>query len=118
MRRAVALFTMALTLHLVMVGSDFACAKHVAVSSAAMAGTTDSPSGQHPTTSHSEGTGNCHTPVARDCCSAITSCSSTIIPASAVVSKPVVSEHEAVTPGARDLWISRFVAPETPPPRV
>jgi hypothetical protein len=117
MRRTLGLFTMALMLHLVMVGSDFACAKHVAAFGAAMAGMPDHPSGQHRTTSHSEGTGDCHTPVTPDCCSAITSCTSTIIPASADVSQAVVREHQAVTPGARDLWISRVVAPETPPPR-
>ena len=101
--------------HLALVGSDFACAKHAQTSAASMPGM---PNHQgHPVQSHGEGTGDCHTPVTPDCCSAITSCSTTIGPVNNGVGAPMIGRREADTWGTRDVGISRVIAPETPPPR-
>jgi len=115
-RRALALLVVGTMLHLAMASADFACAQHAVVAAA----TPSMPNHQpppHPTQSHGEGTGDCHTPVSPNCCTAITSCSVTLAPV--VVAAAAELAHSAIAPppepNTTGAW--RSLAPETPPPR-
>ena len=114
-RRILGLLTMSMMLHLSLVGTDFACAKHAHAINASMPGM---PNHQgHPLQSHGEGTGDCHTPISPDCCSAITSCSTTIGPVNNSALNPILRRREHHRWATRELALSRVAAPETPPPR-
>src|SRR5215470_8525972 len=109
MKRALGLLMIASMLHLVMVESDSACAKHGAAPAATMAGMPDHPAPAHPTSSPSEGRGDCHTPVVPDCCSAVASCAPSIAPATVVATGAYLQERERLMPGPRDAFASRVI---------
>jgi hypothetical protein len=118
MKRTVGLLILATMLHLVLVGTDLACASHgVASVAGKMAGMPDHHAPVHPTGSHSEGRGDCHTPAVPDCCNAVSSWAPSNAPATVVATGVEPQAREALTPGPRDAWVSRVTAPETPPPR-
>ena len=122
MRRALGFVSMLLMLHLTLVGSDRVCAKHgVDATAAAMHGSSAhsgmSHEQNHPAQTHGEQKEQCETPISQDCCSALTSCSPTIVVASATTVVRAMSADADRPLGPQSSMLSRVPAPEPPPPR-
>lgn len=120
LRQLVGLLTAAFSLHLNVLAADSACATHAGAS--AMAGASHHGSAAQ---GHAKGSGGeagdrvsepCRTPSQPNCCEATATCSTV------AVSSRVPSVHDDIAPGsaidrATGTLLTRFIAPETPPPK-
>src|SRR5437763_386369 len=118
MKRAFGVLSMLLMFHLVLVGSDLACATHGTRSTGAHSSMAH---GAHhtgnPTGRHSEQERDCDTPVSPDCCSAQTPCAPTIDVAVVVSFAEPIAAAGIIPDGVDSSPLLRLTAPETPPPR-
>lgn len=118
-RRLAALLTSAFMLHLNVVAADAACVTHAGA--AAAVGASHHGSGGH----GSAGAGHagddhvgelCQTPSQSHCCEAMAACAPVDV-GSAVYLAPAHSAHDSSVDLATRVPLTRFIAPETPPPK-
>src|SRR5256885_10741623 len=115
MKRAIAFVSMLLMAHLSFVGNDWACAKHgSAMASPAHRAHSAASHQAQKTTSLGSPNDQCEIPARADCCSALASCATTLIPAALTH----VDERmliKADLPAAANMSTpAPLIAPETP----
>jgi hypothetical protein len=115
MKRLLGAISMALMLHLNLVGADAVCATHGSAKGP-MAGDHMVHQQHSAHSSHGSQKGKCNTPVSPDCCSALTSCAPMLSLVS-LVAIELVPLHADPVADRVDSPLSRVTAPETPPPR-
>ncbi len=122
MRRALGFLSMLLMLHLTLVGSDRVCAKHGVDASVAVTDSHSIHAGMHheqshPAQGHGEQKEQCRTPVSQECCTALTSCSPTIVVAEATTVADLGSAQASRPNSLENSMLSRVPVPEPPPPK-
>jgi hypothetical protein len=119
LRRLAGLLTAAFSLHLNVLAADSACATHAGSSAMSRASHHGSAGhGSHATSNDASDriSEPCQTPSQPHCCEAMATCSTVGVGSQACPSRHDVT-HASVIDRATGTLLTRFVAPDTPPPK-
>jgi hypothetical protein len=121
LRRLVGFLTAAFSLHLNVLAADSACATHAGASAMARASHHGSAAQGHGPHAASKEVGDrvsepCQTPSQPHCCEAMATCSTLGVGSQVCPSRYDVA-HGSVIDHATGTLLTRFVAPDTPPPK-